>query len=121
MWLRFRVWCAVEVEAGRGRGNGAVPSGLWLGPGRALCGVGKAGGGRRERWAWFENFRIKNSWGVGAEEGSLIKNGAAALGSGVGVEVDLVFSPPTLVMLSTQAFPKSVFSNLILSEYNFFT
>lgn len=71
-------------------------SGLWLGPGRALGGgVGKAGGGRRERWAWFENFRIKNSWGLElAEEGSLIKNGAAALGSGHWVEVDLVFSPP---------------------------
>jgi hypothetical protein len=44
-----------------GRGNGAV----WLGPaGRCAVGVGKAGGGRRERWGLVrKKIRIKNICG----------------------------------------------------------
>lgn len=55
----------------RGRGGGRTGEGKrsclvsgWGRAGRCAVGVGKAGGGRRERWAWFENFRIKNSWGL---------------------------------------------------------
>jgi hypothetical protein len=39
----------------------------------------------------------------------MIKNGAAALGS-VGVEVDLVFSPPILLCPRRKSFFKSVLS-----------
>jgi len=39
MWLR--VWCAVEVEAGRGRGNGAVWSLVGAGPGAVRWGWGR--------------------------------------------------------------------------------
>lgn len=66
MWLRFRVWCAVEVEAGRGGEtelSGQVSLSLSLvGAGPGAVRWGGVGGGRRERW--FENFRIKNKLGL---------------------------------------------------------
>lgn len=57
-------WCAVEVEAGRGRGNGAVSS-LWLGPGRGGVGVGKAGGGRRGLGSKIFELKTAGGWSCG--------------------------------------------------------
>ena len=95
MWVGFWVWCAVEVEGGRGGEtelSGLVSLSLSLslvgaGPGAVRWG----GEGRQEeedeRMVWFEKFRNKKSSGL---EGSPIKNGAEALGSGgMEVEVDL--------------------------------
>lgn len=80
MWVRFWVWCAVEVEGGRG--GETELSGSLVGAG--LCGrVGWRRRKTRERWFGSKNFELKKL-GVGGlcrlkmEPGRWERTGAGA-------------------------------------------
>jgi hypothetical protein len=62
MWLRFRVWCAVEVEGGRG---GETELSGWGRPGAVRWGWGRQEVEDERDGAWFERkFELKTSAGV---------------------------------------------------------